>query len=873
MNNEMIESLYQVAKNLVEVSKDYSDENIFNAVNVSIQFSSYDVREDETKYIVKKIKTDMGVTYNGDFYIRGDEREFKSWFFDSKADIDFKYWSKYKKMLLNKSGFNETTVNKMDDNLNELTDLLGNPKCTHSFERRGLVVGDVQSGKTGNFTGLICKAVDSGYKVVIVLTGTIEKLRSQTQERLDAVFRLSNGQIGDAPVLLTDVHQDFKKNLVKSQITIGSINGPLILVIKKNVSVLKSLKEWLENNNRNNNIINESLLMIDDEADNASINTNDDEADPTKTNQYIREILGLFSKQSYVGYTATPYANIFINPDNDSSMESEDLFPKDFLYVLDPPSNYIGARNIYTENWRNENILREIDEENISSIIKLSHKKDFQMYSLPRDLREAINAFFIANTIRDLGEAGYKTHRSMLINISRFTDVQKNISNTVNNYLKLLQEKIRLYSKMGFSEFISHPELNNLYQDYKKLYYNSEYSWEDIQLNLNSAVAPIRVFTINQKSTDKIDYSKKDGIRAIAVGGISLSRGLTLEGLMVSFFYRNSVAYDTLMQMGRWFGYRDGYAELCKIYMLNQSIEWYQHISESSDELREDIKKSQGTALTPKDFGLRIRNDINTLIVTAYNKMRTTKKASRKVSMSAEYVETIYATKDILKNQRNYESIFQLINELKGKDYKLHSQKRLRGNFNDLVGYKNVPKNYILNMLNNYYQPSLDINFNTESLSQFIEEYPGFELDNWDIVFIPGSSTKTTKISNIEINRSIRTVHFPNTGNVVKTTGNSRLGSMSDAHYGLTREQIESIKTTGKPVNQKKFFKIKRSPLLAIYFIEPKSKINSNINNDFSDIPMVGLSLGFPPLSKSESKFATYVLNKIWLDQEFEVEE
>ena len=258
----------------------------------------------------------------------------------------------------------------IDISTTDIVNLLGEPVENGIFARKGLVIGDVQSGKTANYISVINKAADAGYKVIVLLTGTIEKLRQQTQARIDEGFigidtsdlererrnnpigvGLINGGISVSS--FTSIIKDFNKSvLTNSNVPLDSLSIPLILVVKKIKAVLNSIYKLFngEKKDQTYNKINQSLLFIDDEADNASINTNSQDNDPTAINKSIRRILGLFMRSSYVGYTATPYANVFIEPSTKEDMENEDLFPKDYIYVLQPPSNYIGAREIYSED-------------------------------------------------------------------------------------------------------------------------------------------------------------------------------------------------------------------------------------------------------------------------------------------------------------------------------------------------------------------------------------------------------------------------------------------------------------------------------------------------------------------------------------------
>lgn len=232
--------------------------------------------------------------------------------------------------------------------LDEIVDLLGNPQSQFGFQRRGLVIGDVQL-KTANYISVINKAADAGYKIIVILTGTIEKLRKQTQIRVDEGFigRSSGSEsniIGVGkyepnlqPSFFTTIYDDFKSTSSKLLgISLDSLNETCVLVLKKNVTVLKNLNQWIKQRNLSDgsNVINNSILVIDDEADNASINTNDEDKSPTKINEQIRILLRLFTKTSYIGFTATPYANIFIDPfRKQDEILADDLF-QGIIYIV-----------------------------------------------------------------------------------------------------------------------------------------------------------------------------------------------------------------------------------------------------------------------------------------------------------------------------------------------------------------------------------------------------------------------------------------------------------------------------------------------------------------------------------------------------------
>lgn len=845
------------------------------------------------------IKLDMGTLI--------EEKGHEKWFLAKKAQLDMKYWERYKKYLLKDQGFSPNVVNTMDDILDTLTDLLGDPSRTVAYDRRGLIIGDVQSGKTSNYTGLICKAVDSGYKVVVLLTGTIEKLRQQTQQRIDEGFVgadsnammkqqeeglvIGVGQYDSSirPMVLTSTADDFKTSNAKSLgFDLRNINGPVIFVVKKNSSVLKRLNKWLSTYNQNGeNKINHSLLVIDDEADNASVNTKaNPEETPTAINGEIRKLLAMFTKSSYVGFTATPFANIFIDPENENDMFAEDLFPKDYIYSLNAPSNYTGARNIFGDNADASYMLVDIndnveDPSSIAAILPLSHKQSINVSKLPADLETAVATFMLANTIEDLrGVSG--NHRSMLINVSRFTSVQEQVAVLVNGYLKNLQSACRNYAALEEDKAIKDPYIGKLKKTYEEIYPNVGFEWIQIQKQLHASCAGIIVQVFNRNAGQNFSYEDyKEGLRVIAVGGMSLSRGLTLEGLVTSYFYRNSKMYDTLMQMGRWFGYRKGYADICRIFMSSESVEWYRYISNATDELREEVKRYEDTGLTPRDFGLRVRSDITSLLVTARNKMRSAESRECVISLSGEVIETPVIYSSMEKNMFNANLVKQFVAKLEEKGHS-HIAIDLQGS-RKRFEFRDVDVSDVLELLHDVDLSPKNIQFNVPAVSNFIKEYKGNELEKWDIAFASGNSESKADLGyDIQFSYPRRIFSFENDKKVLVMNGaKRRIGASSDGKFGLTDKQIQELEglKEDKAFSQRDYFtKIKRKPLLMIYFIELHARdkeenadILSKIE-EFKGVPVVGFGIGIPSLTDQETKYARYMLNKVAIQQIFEGE-
>lgn len=857
----------------------------------------------EVENVRAEIKSEFSIKLDQGSLIQ--EKGHEKWFLDKKPLLDMKYWERYKKYLLNDKGFSVKVVNVMDDILDKLTDLLGDSSRDVAYSRRGLIIGDVQSGKTANYLGLICKAVDAGYKVVVLMTGTIEKLRKQTQMRVDEGFvgadsdamvkMLENGQVigvgkydsSIRPMVLTSTADDFKQqNANNLGFDLRNINGPVIFVVKKNSSILKRLNKWLTTFNQNGQQkIRQSILMIDDEADNASVNTNKDEDTPTAINGQIRDLVSKFEKSSYVGFTATPFANIFIDPDSYDAMLEEDLFPKDYIYSLNAPSNYTGARNIFAEDGNASYMLVEIDDnfrnpQSIEFILPLKHKSSIHVRELPKDLKTAIEAFVLANTMEDLMGLS-DNHRSMLINVSRFTAVQEEVSGLVNEYLKNIQSACKLYCKLPTDKALQDIYIKQLKETFEVIYSTVDFEWEEVQTQLYNSCGSIMVQTINQRNGQNLNYDDyPHGLRLIAVGGMSLSRGLTLEGLVISYFYRNSRMYDTLMQMGRWFGYRGKYAELCRIWMSDDSIEWYRYISQATDELREEVKRFEDSGLTPKDFGLRVRSDLTALIVTARNKMRSTEEMECAISFSGVYIDTPEIYADLDKNRRNLESVNSLIKTCMeyGDEY---TPKAEEGNQYII---RSVPVQVILEFLNEIEVSPKNEKFNTTAVRRFIKEYRGEELKNWDIAFASGKSEREIVLYNSTKYHCVsRSFSIENDGKILKMSGSKKhLAGGGDAAAALSKEKVREIKENSQKSNlapNDYFTGVDRNPLLTIFAVElnecrksESAEQEKKIQEQYLEDYVIGFGIGIPSLSDQETKYVKYVLNKVAKQQIFEDE-
>lgn len=781
------------------------------------------------------------------------------WYDAAQSKIEPYYWKRLEREISRRLPL--ASKRAIDRATHQIMDLLGNPFEQGSWKRRGLIMGDVQSGKTSTYSALICKAADAGYKVIILLAGTIEELRKQTQERLDEAFvGRESGNLRETnrafigvgihdhariPVALTGVASDFSTNLANGLgVNFAHLTEPALFVVKKNKSILDNLQGWLKTAGGHDL----PLLVIDDEADNASVNTAAAD-DPTSVNAAIRAIMAHFRRSTYVGVTATPFANIFIDPDTDHEMLSDDLFPKDFIYTLDPPSNYWGMGAYFGDPDLPPRQLVALDD--LDSILPTRHKKDTSVTALPQSLCEALEAFLVANAIRDLrGE--HTTHRSMLVNISHFTNTQIQIENLLHDELGTLKEAVRNYAGLPPGEALRNTHLRRLHDTWRRQYAESvPIAWGEIQHALHAAILPIQCLSINQKSEhNRLAYRKHvQGMRVVVVGGNSLSRGLTLEGLMTSYFRRNTKMYDALLQMGRWFGYREGYHDLVRIWMPREIRDWFGHISEAVDELRADLRRMQRAGLTPSDFGLAVRaHPTAMLIVTSRVKMRTAKQVRRMVSLSGHAQETTLIDLSGAVVQRNHEAIVSFLRSL-GEP---------RGDSPLL--WQDVPKDRVSQMLRGFKAPK-GYQWQDDVILSLLADEEDAELGMWD-VSLPSGEGDAVSLAGYATKAEVRAL-VKDGENLYAVSGDKRrVASRGAEAAGLTAAQREAAMAAAasdrKNVSDRHYRAKRTRPLLIVHALEPNAATRTP---ETQVAPIIALSLSFPRLEPDRPKESVFVLN------------
>ncbi len=856
-----------------------------------------DVTEDQAEELARSLENSHGVSMKiGSMLTAAD---YVPWLDAARAGIDPYYWNRYRKLLAEK-GFSGDVLVTLDDVTDRILNLLENPLKTESWDRRGMVVGHVQSGKTANYTGLICKAADAGYRLIIVIAGIHNNLRNQTQMRIDEGFvgrdsaRLLSNRDDPAqrfigvgrfdksrrPVTFTNSIKDFSKTLASGVgVPLDNLREPAIFVIKKNSSTLKNLISWLQEHNQRagTSVIDAPMLLIDDEADNASINTAKGPDEATRINGQIRTLLKLFDHSCYVGYTATPFANIFIDPDSETEMLGEDLFPRDFIVSLDPPTNYFGANRVFLED--SESIIRPITDN--GDLLPFKHKKDFRISGLPLSLEKAVRAFVVARAIR-LARGQRNKHCSMLVNASRFTDVQRQLRNEVHALVDRIRASVRVNGALPDAKALGDAEIAALHEVWHEEYASdSEFDWSDIQPLLLESIAPVSVVEVNSRSSGNLAYAdhEENGLNVIAVGGFSLSRGLTLEGLMISYFLRNSMMYDTLMQMGRWFGYRPGYDDLCRVWMPEEAEGWYAHIAESIEELRDELRSMEAVGATPEQFGLKVRSHPDTLIVTARNKMGSGEKLVVSIGLANKFAETAILKRDADSLRANRNAAVALAKALDAEGMPLASAEPVSGGYL-LPG---VPVGLVREFIASFVNHPGSLLTDTGPVCQHIDDRAATELAHWDVLFASLKKREDMGLSDdslgITINcpRRSEADRSRNDPTTLRVTNKQRVASRGVEKTGLTDAQIEDAqreyreRDDAKPSKDgswnypDRIYRAKRErPLLIVHLLA----IGAEEDDLRGTEPVVAWSISFPGTELEEKKVA-YVVNTTWVRENF----
>lgn len=723
---------------------------------VRVHGAAFKLSDQEVQRFVKHLETVYGTTQEDGHVLKDN---FSEWYPQEKKSIDFHYWKRLRTFWIENAVLPKAVVNSVDTVTDEIMGFLGNPKDKESWNRRrGLVMGHVQMGKTTNYSALISKAADSGYRIIIVLAGLTNSLRYQTQVRLDKTF-VGKSSVSDAthtrtyevakilglsdpsyrarhPFCGTSQLSDFNTATAGA---VGAHQGtfaePILFVTKKNPKVLAKITDWLKGLN-NGAPLDGPMLVIDDEADNASVNTNVNPDQITAINRNIRLLLNTTKQSTYIGYTATPFANIFIDPDSADEMNrgvNEDLFPADFIKSLDPPDNYVGSQRLFTDDGDLFKACVRPIPSDYTELLPLKHKSNHTLVQLPDSLKDAVREYVLFRAIR-MADGNGTAHSAMLINVSRFNHVQEQVQDKVNELLTSLSDAINSWSRADWKKSPTMKDLHRVWQAEFEGAEGLTVSWDQTRMQLVDAIKSIETKLVNMKGSG-IDYEKAPpgGLHLIGIGGLALARGLTLEGLAISYVLRNVGAADTLLQMGRWFGYRPGFEKLCRIHATQDLIDDFAAVSESVEELRTDFQRMAFLDKTPYEFGLKVRQSPTGIAITAANKMRTAQEISLAEDFSTRHIQAHSLHDDIAANKKNLNLAKEFINHLSrshNDSFEINTEKKA-------LVWKKVPSTSILSFIKSMSFPQTEFDMvssdDSSLLTAYIEDRVGSELPEWDV--------------------------------------------------------------------------------------------------------------------------------------------
>lgn len=733
----------------------------------------------------------------------------------------------------------EPAVRDLNDSSTRVVSLLNHPK-EKAFSARGLVVGHVQSGKTTNFTSVMAKAADRGYKLFIVLAGIHNGLRRQTQARLVQQLVEPNPSLWSQ---LTGLDKDFTPQENPAAYFGKSNKTHVLCVVKKNATVLRKLSRWL--NQASEYLKDCPALIIDDEADQATV--------ATKTiNPLILDIMGNLPKSAYVGYTATPFANVLIDP------SADDLYPRDFIVSLPKPEGHFGTEVLFGRHALDgededdlddgHDMIRTVPLDDVPCV-RPETKADVEGFEpvITDTLCRAIEYFWLVTAARRTRGTG-NPHSTMLIHTS--------VNTSVHNSFKRPLEQLRERTARALTDRAALARLCELWdketarvpaEDFGE----TKVPFESLLGELPGVLRNCRIIMDNSSSEDRLDY-ENGPVVAIAVGGNTLSRGLTLEGLSVSYFVRAVSAYDTLLQMGRWFGFRKGYADLPRIWMTDELAEWFRHLATVETEMRRDIDVYMTEDETPLTFAVRLRTH-PALRVTAAAKMRSAVTAAS--SYGGRSVQTRYFHTDAEWLRGNIAAAKDLV--VASSRHAVRVDERPADN---RYVFRGVPYQVVTDFLSSYRFHENSPENDPELISAYIRKrvFEAGSLDRWNVAVIgkPGPD-RFFFAPNVAVGRVVRSRLATNSG--PGTVDIKRLISTRDAAIDLVGVAANSEK---KAIMEARKTQLPRTGLLVLYPIDKDSAPEADntarapLNTEEH---VIGVHLVFPDPGLGDSTVEKYI--------------
>lgn len=650
------------------------------------------------------------------------DRDRRDWYGGPRPSDTF--WPVLTEVMSDK-GWDDDIIGDIDGASNRIVGLLDEPG-KRSFNTRGLVLGHVQSGKTANFTAVMAKAADAGFKLFIVLAGLHNSLRQQTQKRLrDDLY----DKTSERWLRLTSTDDDFRADYNSDSYLSGAGHQRVLCVVKKNATRLRALRDWLR---RAKPSVLQSCpaLVIDDEADQASVDAARYETERTVINSLIIEILAALPRVAYVGYTATPFANVLA----DTTYPS-DLYPRDFIVDLPQPAGYFGNERIFGAEAFDEeseddglDVIREVPEEEVHSLKprRRDEREDF-IPEITDSLRTAIHWFLLACAVRRARGQGDE-HMSMLVHTCVYTAVHAAFGPVLETELQSIEDRF-LAEDVELIEDLSRLWVEETRRLPAAAVDETPVGFDEALDRLGEVFDAVSVTIENAQSEHRLEYPDDRATTQIIVGGSTLSRGLTLKGLAVSFFVRSTYLYDTLLQMGRWFGYRHGYSDLPRIWMTAELEQHFRHLALVEQEIRRDIARMEQLNLTPQQFAVRVRTH-STMAVTSPLKMKYAREGS--ISFGGQTKQTTYYQhRDVDWLDANIDAARTLL----AGAHEIRGPERVWGGRHLL--YRGVPLDVVRPFLRAYRIHERHRDIQPAAMLQYIEEqHQDGHLGQWNIAVV-----------------------------------------------------------------------------------------------------------------------------------------
>lgn len=873
------------------------------------------IPDEDRDEVRRRWQQDHDVTIRRVSVLTGEGGGRRPWF-DDFDPADGYHWPRLRSWLLSHKGRSEAIVESLDDASDHVLAHLEDPsrEGPAEFRIQGLVLGRVQSGKTANFTAVIAKAVDAGYRFVIVLSGIHNSLRVQTQQRLIEELGLSDEAGLNKPgvgkpdaerqwvsITTNTLSGDFRKGTFDATVLQGNEN--VIAVVKKNATVLRRLNEWLDGRPVGAHL---PVLVIDDEADQASINTggnrpgrieeSDDDVDvldivdiddtdtdgtvtedldPSVINGLIRSMLNKFEKVAYVAYTATPFANVLIDPHASDYRAGMELYPKDFLIALPTPAAYVGAAQLFGhdpvgDGAANDGLpVIELVPDHEIPYLTPRGRQPWEATVTPT-LRVALIDYVLATAakLERLGN-GIST---MLIHTTHRKLPQIEIGDVVREELRNLRQSWRYPVSDERVEF--QDRWNDNHRPLiTSLNVELDRSFETLEPHITQLMKDgIDVAVLNSDTEDQLGYDHDPNRKVIVIGGNRLSRGLTLEELVVSYYVRNSANYDTLLQMGRWFGYRADYVDLTRLWTTETLYRNFRHLALVEEDLREQILSQEH--LTPLEAAPLIlaHPEMN---VTAANKMGAGREIN--VSYAGQLVQSVrFNLDDPAWLERNLDTTCQFISAL-GTPAQPDPARP-----DDRPHWRDVSPDLIADFVRQFLSPAEANSFHPTELADYIRRQADEhnELQRW-WVSIRTRGQRDPALGTIDLGGAVGDVNAISRSrlkndrlsvgvltNPARARGAMRTG---DEELGLADAQIAAARAALAEDRYHRYgtaLRHQRGPndgLLCVYPISPNStaandgrRNPSNRVDLFPDPdrarPVIGVAIVFPPSTSAATK-------------------